>query len=74
MPVMDGITATFLLREYEAINSLRRVPVIALTGLASATARNEAFESGIDQFLTKPFSFPKLKKIIAGLPPTQAAI
>jgi CheY-like chemotaxis protein len=70
---MDGMTATFLLREYEASNSLRRVPVIALTGLASATARNEALESGMDQFLTKPFSFPQLREIIAGLPPIPAA-
>lgn len=73
MPRIDGMTATILLREYEASNSLRRVPVIALTGMASATARNEAFESGMDQFLTKPFSFPQLTEILTGLPPTPAA-
>ncbi|KEF63262.1 uncharacterized protein A1O9_01239 [Exophiala aquamarina CBS 119918] len=70
---MDGMTATFLIRGFEASNSLRRVPIIALTGLASATARNEALESGMDQFLTKPFSFLQLTEIISGLPPTPAA-
>jgi len=67
MPLMDGMTAMPLLRAFEASNSLRRVPVIALTGLASATARNEALESGMDQFLTKPFYFPQLTGIITGL-------
>lgn len=71
---MDGMTATYLLRKYETSNSLRRVPVIALTGLASATARNEALEAGMDQFLTKPFSFVKLTEIISGLPPTSTAV
>lgn len=74
MPIMDGMTATFHIREYEASNSLLRVPVIALTGLASATARNEALEAGMDQFLTKPFSFQQLREIIASLPPTPAAV
>ncbi|KAK5064278.1 hypothetical protein LTR84_000111 [Exophiala bonariae] len=74
MPVLDGMTATYLLRKYEANHSLRRVPVVALTGLASATARNEALESGMDHFLTKPFCFVKLTEIITGLPPTPGAV
>ncbi len=35
MPVMDGMTATRLMREYEVKNALPRVPIFALTGLAS---------------------------------------
>ena len=65
MPVMDGMTASHTIRQFEAQNSLPRVPIIALTGLASAAARNEALEAGMDQFLTKPVSFPELSKIIS---------
>lgn len=65
MPVMDGMTATRVIREYESHNSLSRVPIIALTGLASAAARNEAIEAGMDRFMTKPVSFAELAEIIA---------
>jgi len=65
MPVMDGMTATRVIREFEGQNSLSRVPIIALTGLASAAARNEAIEAGMDRFMTKPVSFAELAEIIA---------
>jgi CheY-like chemotaxis protein len=64
MPVMDGMTATRKIREFECKHSLPRTPIYALTGLASATARNEALEAGVDQFLTKPISFPQLAQIV----------
>ncbi|KIW68991.1 hypothetical protein, variant [Phialophora macrospora] len=64
MPVMDGMTATRLIRQYESLNSLPRVPIFALTGLASAAARNEALESGIDRLLTKPVPFDELAEIL----------
>ncbi|OCT52970.1 histidine kinase G7 [Cladophialophora carrionii] len=64
MPVMDGMTATRLIRQYESQNSLPRVPIFALTGLASAAARNEALESGIDRLLTKPVPFDALAEIL----------
>jgi CheY-like chemotaxis protein len=64
MPVMDGMTATRLIRQHEFQNSLPRVPIFALTGLASAAARNEALESGFDRLITKPVPFDELAEVL----------
>jgi CheY-like chemotaxis protein len=40
--------------------------VIALTGLASAEAQQEAFSSGVDQFMTKPVRLKELGEVLAG--------
>ena len=64
MPVMDGVTATRNIRQIEQQNRLPRVPIIALTGLTSAAARNEAKEAGMDDFLVKPVSFAQLSCIL----------
>ncbi|KAF2684539.1 hypothetical protein K458DRAFT_366968 [Lentithecium fluviatile CBS 122367] len=63
MPVMDGMSATRAIREYEREQSLPRAYVIALTGLASATARLEAWSSGVDHYVTKPVNFKALEKL-----------
>lgn len=35
MPVMDGLTCAYLVRQFEKENSLKTIPIIALTGLLS---------------------------------------
>lgn len=67
MPVMDGMTATRKIREAEQQQQLPRTPIIALTGLTSAAARNEANEAGMDKFLIKPVSFDQLRDILSGV-------
>ena len=64
MPVMNGVVATQRIRQFEARSKLPRAPIIALTGLASAAARNEAQEAGMDDYLTKPLNFGLLKGIV----------
>lgn len=64
MPVMDGFEATRRIRALEAERGLSRCHVFALTGLASASAQQEAFASGIDLFLTKPVRLKELNKIL----------
>ncbi|KAJ5552389.1 CheY-like superfamily [Penicillium frequentans] len=64
MPIMDGFESTRLIREFEdeyqktldasATEFFRPATIVALTGLASASAQNEAYGSGMDLFLTKP--------------------
>ncbi|KAF5655166.1 hexose transporter [Fusarium sp. NRRL 25303] len=54
MPVMDGLEATRRIRRYERENELEPALIIALTGLASKETQQEAFNSGMDLFLTKP--------------------
>lgn len=41
--------------------------IVALTGLASRRDRDEAEESGFDDFLTKPISFGKIGELLARL-------
>ncbi|KAJ0163556.1 Peroxide stress-activated histidine kinase mak1 [Colletotrichum tanaceti] len=64
MPVMDGFEATRRIRAIEAKNNLPPCQIFALTGLASASAQQEAFASGIDLFLTKPVRLKELTRIL----------
>ncbi|KAI4612432.1 hypothetical protein J4E80_007165 [Alternaria sp. BMP 0032] len=64
MPVMDGMSATRAIREYERNNKLPRCSIVALTGLASSSAKLEAWSSGIDHFMTKPVNFKALGDLL----------
>ena len=64
MPVMDGVAASRKIRLFEKESNKDRVPIVAITGAASESARQEAFSAGIDQFLTKPVSLKVLKEIV----------
>lgn len=66
MPRMDGLESTRHIRAHERALSLRSTTIIALTGLASASAQQEAFSSGIDLFLTKPVRLKELGSILDG--------
>jgi CheY-like chemotaxis protein len=64
MPVMDGMTATRLIRDHESRHKIKPTHIIALTGLVSASARLEAWSSGVDCYMTKPVDFRKLEKML----------
>lgn len=65
MPVMDGLTATRKIREFEvAKNIWPPSAIIALTGLASAEAQEDALSAGINNFLIKPVKFGELKQLL----------
>ena len=61
MPVMDG---------FEAARQIRRMPhckdkvIIALTADAMADKREAAFDAGMNDFMTKPFSLDSLRMVI----------
>lgn len=69
MPVMDGLQASRNIRLFEKESGKSRVPVVAITGAASETARQEAFTAGIDRFLAKPVSLKVLKEIVESYTP-----
>ena len=69
MPVMDGMTSTREMRKFERTNNIPKVMIIALSGLVSASARLEALESGVDDFLTKPVNLANLKALMFDLDP-----
>ena len=64
LPVMDGWEAT---RQLKADESMRSIPVVALTAHAMSTDREKAFEAGCDAYETKPVELPKLLETIERL-------
>ncbi|MBF0154495.1 MAG: response regulator [Magnetococcales bacterium] len=65
MPVMDGYTATRLIRQFEQETGKPPLPIIALTAHAFADETNRATEAGCSGFLTKPVSRQRLLDAIA---------
>jgi DNA-binding response OmpR family regulator len=66
MPVMSGIEATREIRALERRRAGKHKPafIIALTGLAAGSDREEAFNAGVDAFMVKPVSFKDLEKML----------
>ncbi|KAL3456838.1 hypothetical protein BJX64DRAFT_269891 [Aspergillus heterothallicus] len=64
MPVMDGITASSRIREYEEENELPRSAIMAVTGVASSDTQEQAFAAGMDEYLVKPLSLRDLKRML----------
>ncbi|MEY4754771.1 MAG: hypothetical protein RJA44_2446 [Pseudomonadota bacterium] len=64
MPDIDGFQATRQLRERL---QGRQLPIIALTAGAMASEREEAFASGVDDFLTKPIEPQQLVRVLRRL-------
>lgn len=60
MPEMDGYDATRAIRQRET-GQERRIPVIALTGHASADDERVCLDAGMDAVLTKPVTLPALR-------------
>lgn len=64
MPIMDGLTSTRKIRAHERANNIKPATIVALTGLASAQAQQEAYSSGVDTFMTKPVKLKELGKML----------
>jgi CheY-like chemotaxis protein len=64
LPVIDGWEAT---RQLKADETLRHIPVIALTAHAMASDEQKAREAGCDDFDTKPIELTRLLDKIQAL-------
>jgi CheY-like chemotaxis protein len=60
MPVMDGPTATRIIREREATSGRARTPIIALTANVMSHQVLEYVASGMDGHVAKPIEAGKL--------------
>lgn len=65
MPVMDGWEATSVIRAAEEERGWGRVPIIAVTAYASSDSQARSIDSGMDDYLTKPYSLASLRQKIA---------
>ena len=60
MPIMDGFTATRLIREHE---ELKKIPILAVTAY-SDTCNGKVLEVGFDDVISKPLEFENLKPLL----------
>jgi len=65
MPEMDGFEATRLWRVRETALSLPRLPIVAVTANALEGDREQCLQSGMDDYLAKPFVRAQLVGILA---------
>jgi CheY-like chemotaxis protein len=67
MPVMDGFAAAQKIREYESQQSLKPVPIIAVTAHALREEKQRCFDVGMDLHLSKPLKVSSLRDGIASV-------
>lgn len=63
MPIMDGIEATRILKEKMANCEIPYMPIVALTANTTLKDKKKCLESGMDDFLGKPFKLQDLNRI-----------
>jgi osomolarity two-component system sensor histidine kinase NIK1 len=64
---LDGYGATRILREAEQKNGTKRLPIIGVSAHVMAESIEKCFESGMDDYIGKPFEPEELKRKISAL-------
>ena len=76
MPVMDGYAATRRIRDWESESGQPPRTIVALTAGAFEEDRQQALDTGMNDFLAKPFSVDALRGLLfrhlGGLPSEEA--
>ncbi len=67
MPVMDGIDATISIREYEKKYNKKFVKIVAITAYVVENDRNLCIDSGMNEYIAKPYKPKELVSIICDL-------
>jgi PAS domain S-box-containing protein len=67
MPVMDGFTATRIIRNHEMQSASPRVPIIAMTAHAMEGDRQRCINAGMDEYVPKPIEEEVLMDTLEGL-------
>ncbi len=63
MPVMDGLTATELVRS-EGRAQIRNIPIIAMTAHVMEEDREKSYKAGMNEHITKPVDVSELRNKI----------
>lgn len=64
MPVMDGLSATRMIRNLERERDMTPTPIIAMTAQATLDFRMKCAEAGMNGFIPKPFSHQHLAALL----------
>ena len=67
MPILDGYRATHFIRHhkpYAAIDSIRAIPIVAMTASAIQGDKEKCQKAGMDDYLAKPVRGPTLEKML----------
>ncbi|UTJ07585.1 response regulator [Arcobacter roscoffensis] len=65
MPILNGIDSFKKIKNYQGINKLKNIPIIALTANAIKGDKEKLLELGMNDYLSKPINANELKKLIA---------
>jgi CheY-like chemotaxis protein len=66
LPLLDGLAATRRIRQHD---SLRNVPIIAVSAHDTADFHADALAAGCNDYVTKPIDFDKLESLLSDLLP-----
>lgn len=72
MPVMDGLTATRLIREGGGANA--QTPIVVLSASARSEDHEAGLEAGADAYLNKPIDFGALAELMGRAPGGREAV
>ena len=64
MPVLDGLEATRVVREWERTQAVPAVPIVALTADAYEEDQRRCRAAGMDDFLVKPLGVATLIRVL----------
>lgn len=64
MPILNGLEAFKIIREYEKENNLKPIFITAITANDIQEQKDKYLEYGMNEYLIKPLSFDVLKKLI----------
>ena len=73
MPIMDGLSATRRIREFELVQTKVRIPIVALTANAYAEDRARCIDAGMDDYLSKPYAEEQLSDTLKKWLKTEAS-
>jgi len=72
MPVMDGLTATRLIREGRGVNA--DTPIVVLSASARIEDHEAGLAAGADAYLNKPIDFRSLANLMSQVPGGRSAL
>jgi signal transduction histidine kinase/ActR/RegA family two-component response regulator len=64
MPIMDGFSATKIIRNNEKTSGFAPIPIIAMTAHAMKGDRDKCIAAGMDDYISKPFNPHQLQAML----------